>query len=158
MLSFGKLALMTSSPEPPSAELDLVRLAEIAVSSMARVDLCRVQSGSHRNTLVAVKRLHDDVADDPEFVRMFRDEVWMTSALLHGNGQYTVPRGEAITGRCHHVPHHLVQRKAGRQRVRAMVAVEIGQMIRNAQETKPRQRSPETTGLLRRASVINPRR
>lgn len=56
-------------------------LAEIAVGNTARVELCRVVGGARDGDYCAVKRLHPHVADDPAFVDMFRDEVWMTAAL-----------------------------------------------------------------------------
>jgi serine/threonine-protein kinase len=61
-------------------------LAEIAVGETARVDLCRV-TGAHprAGVLVAVKRLHPHVAEDPTFVRQFLDEVRITHWLHHPN-------------------------------------------------------------------------
>ncbi len=56
-------------------------LAEIAVGNTARVELCRIHGGGRSGELCAVKRLHPHVADDPQFVAMFQDEVWMTAAL-----------------------------------------------------------------------------
>jgi serine/threonine-protein kinase len=64
-----------------SGELRFELLAEIAVGNTARVELCRVSEGQHAGSLCAVKRLHVHVAEDPAFVDMFRDEVWMTAAL-----------------------------------------------------------------------------
>ncbi len=61
-------------------------LAEIATGATARVDLCRVLA-SHRRAgaLLAVKRLHPHVAEDPTFAKEFLDEVWMTASLRHAN-------------------------------------------------------------------------
>jgi len=69
--------------EPTQGELRSELLAEIAVGTTARVELCRVSEGARQGELVAVKRLHSHIADDPAFVDMFRDEVWMTAALKH---------------------------------------------------------------------------
>ena len=61
-------------------------LAEIATGQTARVDLCRVLPPHRRaGGLVAVKRLHPHVAEDPTFARQFLDEVWMTASLSHPN-------------------------------------------------------------------------
>jgi serine/threonine protein kinase len=67
--------------DPSSAEPRFELLAEIAVGNTARVELCRVVGGARNGDLCAVKRLHAHVAEDPAFVDMFRDEVWMTAAL-----------------------------------------------------------------------------
>ena len=72
-----------SQQSPVQDELEFELLAEIALGGSARVELCRVTNGPRRGDLVAVKRLLPHVADDPQFVDMFRDEVWMTSALRH---------------------------------------------------------------------------
>lgn len=68
---------------PTQGELSFDLLAEIAVGATARVELCRVADGPLSDELVAVKRLHPHIADDPQFLDMFRDEVWMTAALKH---------------------------------------------------------------------------
>ncbi len=71
--------------DPTQGELSFDLLAEIAVGATARVELCRVADGPLSDELVAVKRLHPHIADDPQFLDMFRDEVWMTAALKHEN-------------------------------------------------------------------------
>ncbi len=70
-------------PKPSPGDLSFDTLAEIAVGATASVELCRVTEGPLDGELVAVKRLHLHIAEDPQFVDMFRDEVWMTSALKH---------------------------------------------------------------------------
>lgn len=60
-------------------------LAEIAVGDTARVDLCRATSGPRAGQLLAVKRLHPHIAEEPAFANQFMDEVWMTAALRHPN-------------------------------------------------------------------------
>jgi serine/threonine-protein kinase len=61
-------------------------LAEIAVGTTARVDLCRATSPPHlAGRLLAVKRLHQHIAEDPSFANQFLDEVWMTASLKHPN-------------------------------------------------------------------------
>ena len=61
-------------------------LAEIAAGATARVDLCRVTPPHPRaGQLLAVKRLHPHIAEDPTFANQFLDEVWMTASLKHPN-------------------------------------------------------------------------
>jgi serine/threonine-protein kinase len=60
-------------------------LAEIAVGDTARVDLCRASTGPRAGQLLAVKRLHPHIANEPSFANQFMDEVWMTAALRHPN-------------------------------------------------------------------------
>lgn len=61
-------------------------LAEIAVGTTARVDLCRASAPLHlAGKLLAVKRLHQHIAEDPNFANQFLDEVWMTASLKHPN-------------------------------------------------------------------------
>lgn len=84
--------------DPKSGELSFELLAEIAVGQTARVELCRVVDGPLEGELVAVKRLHPHIADDPEFVDMFRDEVWMTAALKHPHVVEVVGWGQDAVG------------------------------------------------------------
>jgi len=61
-------------------------LAEIATGPTARVELCRVREPYElAGRLVAVKRLHPHIAEDPQFYSMFADEVWMTASLENPN-------------------------------------------------------------------------
>ncbi|RLB56070.1 MAG: hypothetical protein DRI90_18975, partial [Deltaproteobacteria bacterium] len=73
-------------------------LAEIAVGATARVELCRVLEGARKDQFVAVKRLHSHIAEDPAFVDMLRDEVWMSAALKHGHVVEVVGWGEGPEG------------------------------------------------------------
>lgn len=71
-------------PRVPGVAFEL--LAEIATGPTARVELCRVVSPAQiAGKLVAVKRLHPHIAEDPQFASMFVDEVWMTAALDSDN-------------------------------------------------------------------------
>lgn len=76
---------MSRLPDPAAGAISFQFLAEIAVGDTARVDLCRAIGGAQPGRLLAVKRLHPHVAEDPEFADMFLDEVWMTAALKHHN-------------------------------------------------------------------------
>ena len=69
-----------------SGAISFDALAEIAAGATARVDLCRLLAPPPRaGTLVAVKRLHPHIAEDPTFVRQFLDEVRITYWLRHPN-------------------------------------------------------------------------
>lgn len=84
--------------DPSQGELSFELLAEIAVGATARIELCRVVEGRMGGELVAVKRLHPHIADDPQFVDMFRDEVWMTAALKHQHVVEVVGWGQDARG------------------------------------------------------------
>jgi serine/threonine protein kinase len=76
---------MPRIPLPPAEPMTLESLAEVARGGMGSVELARVLDGRMAGQTVALKRLHSNIAEDPEFVSMFMDEVWMTSALKHPN-------------------------------------------------------------------------
>jgi eukaryotic-like serine/threonine-protein kinase len=89
---------MSAGARQPSP-LVFEALAEIATGPTARVDLCRVAGqGAAAGRLIAVKRLHAHVAQDPQFVTMFEDEVWMTAALRHPNVVEVVGWGHDAEG------------------------------------------------------------
>ncbi len=75
---------MPHAVQPAVGGLRFDTLAEIAVGTTARVDLCRTISPA-AGQLVAVKRLVPEIAADPTVSNRFLDEVWMTSALRHPN-------------------------------------------------------------------------
>ena len=75
-------------PDPAAGAISFQVLAEISAGATARIDLCRATDTRRpdlQGQLLAVKRLHPHVADDPGFQAQFQDEVWMTSALTHAN-------------------------------------------------------------------------
>ena len=76
---------MSRVPLPPAEPMKLARLAEIARGGMGSVELARVEGGRLAGQIVAVKRLHANIASDPQFVSMFLDEAWLTAALHHVN-------------------------------------------------------------------------
>ncbi len=76
---------MSRVPLPPAEPMKLGRLAEIARGGMGSVELSRVEEGRLAGQIVAVKRLHPNIASDPQFVSMFLDEAWLTAALHHVN-------------------------------------------------------------------------
>jgi serine/threonine protein kinase len=73
-------------------------LAELAVGLTSRVDLCRARGGADDGKLVALKRLHADLARDPELAAMFRDEIWMAANIDHANVARVVAWGEDHEG------------------------------------------------------------
>ena len=87
-----------SPAELPKCQLVFEHLAHLALSSTANVELCRAVGDHHRGALVAVKRLRPLVADNPEFVTMFRDEMWLAAALKHPNVAQVLDWGEDSEG------------------------------------------------------------
>jgi serine/threonine-protein kinase len=75
---------MANPVQPVVGGLRFEVLAEIAVGTTARVDLCRT-TAPVPGQLIAVKRLVAETAADPAVSSRFLDEVWMTSALRHPN-------------------------------------------------------------------------
>jgi serine/threonine protein kinase len=80
------------SPEPA-----LTVIGEIASGGMGSVELARL-ADADGDRLVAVKRMHPEYSRDPEFVRMFRDEIWLTGSLRHPNVVGLVGWGEDEEG------------------------------------------------------------
>src|SRR5689334_4587581 len=76
---------MSRLPETAPAAISFQYLAEIAVGATTRIDLCRVVGPQRSGELIAVKRLHPHIAEDPGVSTQFLDEVWMTAALKHPN-------------------------------------------------------------------------
>src|SRR3954463_9816984 len=76
---------MPPMPLPPAEPMSLVPLAEIARGGMGSVELARVEDGRLAGQVVAIKRLHANIANDPPFVSLFLDEAWLTAALKHPN-------------------------------------------------------------------------
>jgi serine/threonine-protein kinase len=58
---------------------------QIGVGGMARVYLGRLFGSGGFTRVVAVKRMHKELSSEPEFVKMFRDEVRLTSRVVHPN-------------------------------------------------------------------------
>ena len=76
---------MPRIPLPPAEPMKLESLAEVARGGMGSVELARVLEGRMAGQTVALKRLHANIAEDPEFVLHVHGRVWMTSALRHPN-------------------------------------------------------------------------
>ncbi len=58
---------------------------EIAAGGMARVHLGRLIGGEGFSRTVAIKRIHPELAADPEFVAMFLDEARLMGRIRHAN-------------------------------------------------------------------------
>ncbi len=89
---------MPPVPLPPAEPMTLEPLAEIARGGMGSVELARIKDGRFAGQVVALKRLHQNIAQDPEFVSMFLDEAWMTAALKHPNVMQVVAWGKDERG------------------------------------------------------------
>lgn len=59
-------------------------LGKLGSGGMGRVELAR-RANDATGALIAVKRLHEDLALDPEFVQMFVDEARITASIQHDN-------------------------------------------------------------------------
>jgi serine/threonine protein kinase len=114
--SFGDLPSDSTFDERPPSLSAIARpvpmtfdvLAEIAHGPTARVELGRVATpDEHRGRLVAVKRLHAHIADEPMFASMFADEIWMTALIDHPNVVGLVGWGEDREG--HYLAVELVE-------------------------------------------------
>src|SRR5215208_7070166 len=89
---------MARPPLPPAEPMKLVPLAEIAKGGMGSVQLARAEGGRLHGHAMAIKRLHANIAQDPQFVGMFLDEAWMTAALQSPNVVRVAAWGEDEQG------------------------------------------------------------
>ncbi len=69
-------------------------LALLALGGTAEIYLARIDGTNGFEKYVVVKCLHDHLADDPEFVKMFLDEARMAAMLDHSNIVQTLELGE----------------------------------------------------------------
>ncbi|HEY4242844.1 MAG TPA: protein kinase [Kofleriaceae bacterium] len=69
-------------------------LALLALGGTAEIYLARIGGASGFEKYVVVKCLHDHLADDPEFVKMFLDEARLAAFLDHSNIVQTMELGE----------------------------------------------------------------
>ncbi len=60
-------------------------IGRLAVGGMAELFLARPRDPAHTGHVVVVKRILPQLAEDPEFVRMFRDEANLAATLHHPN-------------------------------------------------------------------------
>src|SRR5512135_850956 len=69
-------------------------LALLALGGTAEIYLARIGGTSGFEKYVVVKCLHDHLADDAEFVKMFLDEARLAAVLDHSNIVQTFELGE----------------------------------------------------------------
>ena len=69
-------------------------LALLALGGTAEIYLARIGGAAGFEKYVVVKCLHDHLADDPDFVRMFLDEARLGAHLDHSNIVQTMELGE----------------------------------------------------------------
>ena len=69
-------------------------VALLALGGTAEIYLARIDGTAGFEKYVVVKCLHDHLADDPDFVKMFLDEARLSSALDHSNIVQTFELGE----------------------------------------------------------------
>ncbi len=60
-------------------------LGRLAVGGMAELYLARTTHANGRRQVVVLKRILPHLSEDPEFVRMFRDEAFLAATLDHPN-------------------------------------------------------------------------
>ncbi len=85
-----------SFPETPVAMCGRYRLCfEIAQGGMATLFLARQEGPAGFDRVVALKRIHASMLDDPQFVEMFFDEARLASRISHPNVCGVVDFGEA---------------------------------------------------------------
>ncbi|MEM7160404.1 MAG: protein kinase [Myxococcota bacterium] len=60
-------------------------LGRLAVGGMAELYLARTTLSDGRHEIVVLKRILPHLSEDPEFVRMFRDEAFLAATLDHPN-------------------------------------------------------------------------
>ena len=69
-------------------------LALLALGGTAEIYLARIGGTNGFEKYVVVKCLHDHLADDPDFVKMFLDEARISATLDHSNIVQTLELGE----------------------------------------------------------------
>jgi serine/threonine protein kinase len=79
-------ALITAAPQSSAGPRVTWRVIRVlGVGGMARVSLAEQWRGGRLERLVALKRMHEHLAENAEFVRMFFDESRLASAVQHPN-------------------------------------------------------------------------
>ena len=76
---------MASGPEAPLIVGRYALYDKIAGGGMATVHVGRLLGTAGFTRTVAIKRLHQRYAQDPEFVSMFIDEARIAARIQHGN-------------------------------------------------------------------------
>jgi serine/threonine protein kinase len=102
-------------------------LALLALGGTAEIYLARIGGVAGFEKYVVVKCLHDHLADDSEFVRMFLDEARLTAQLDHSNIVQTIELGEE-SGRYYIVMEYLAGMSLSLVARRAIERVPGGRM------------------------------
>jgi serine/threonine protein kinase len=102
-------------------------VALLALGGTAEIYLARIGGVAGFEKYVVVKCLHDHLADDSEFVRMFLDEARLTAQLDHSNIVQTIELGEE-SGRYYIVMEYLAGLSLSLVARRAMERVPGGRM------------------------------
>jgi serine/threonine protein kinase len=90
--ALDKLDTMASAPAQPTERLNerYALYGEIASGGMATVHFGRLLGPVGFSRTVAIKRLHQQFASEPEFVKMFVDEALLAARVRHPNVVATV--------------------------------------------------------------------
>ena len=87
------------SRQDPARRLDRYELiTEIAAGGMATVYLARLQGTGGFQRLVAIKRLHAELATEPEFVEMFLEEARIAAQIHHAHAVPILEIGSSPRG------------------------------------------------------------
>src|SRR4029079_16537254 len=95
-------------------------LALLALGGTAEIYLARIAGAAGFEKFVVVKCLHDHLADDVEFVKMFLDEARLAAHLDHSNIVQTFELGE------HENRYYIV--------MEVLAALSLAMVVRRAQE------------------------
>src|SRR5580692_5442370 len=79
------MAAALQAPAPPRRVGRYLLYGEIASGGMASVHFGRLLGPAGFARPVAIKRLHPQFARDPDFVKMFLDEVRLAARIAHPN-------------------------------------------------------------------------
>src|SRR5260221_197478 len=82
----GPPTTTTGQPKQPQLIIDRFSIFDtIGSGGMGAVHLGQIVGAAGFTRLVAVKRMHRDLCEQPEYVTMFRDELRMATYLTHPN-------------------------------------------------------------------------
>jgi eukaryotic-like serine/threonine-protein kinase len=105
-------------------------LALLALGGTAEIYLARIGGAAGFEKYVVVKCLHDHLADDPEFVKMFLDEARLAAHLDHSNIVQTMELGQ------HEGRYYMV--------MEFLAGLSLAMIVRRATERLPNNRIPLT--------------
>ena len=103
-------------------------LALLALGGTAEIYLARIGGAAGFEKYVVVKCLHDHLADDPEFVKMFLDEARLAAHLDHSNIVQTMELGQ------HEGRYYMV--------MEFLAGLSLAMIVRRAAERLPNNRIP----------------